>query len=986
MIVSPAALLRDAVISLALVLALTAYAAGAQLSDQLATTLAAKGKGDYVSVLVFMRQQLDASAGQARYKSSSYSRQAMHKVLIDELRDVANSDQTSIKQALDNGKTTGEVRSYRSYWIANALQVEATKSYVETLRSRSDIEVMIEDLPMQSLYYPPVQSTGQSATGLGASPGLRIVGADSMWALGFTGAGTLVATFDTGVNGGHPALSSSYRGNHGYPSQECWFDPVYNQTYPHWDSKLGDTGKHGSETMGVLVGKDDLTGDTTGVAFGAEWISAMVVDIPGANYLEAFQWAADPDGDPNTIDDVPDVLNNSWGFKQSNISCMDIFWKPIDNLEALGTVVVFACGNEGPAAFSIRNPANRATTIYNTFAAGATTVEGDTAWTRSSRGPSDCDSVSIKPQVVAPGYSVRTTNADISVGYSYVTGTSFSSPHIAGAVAMLRQYNPNASVDTIKWALMNSAADKGTHGPDNIYGWGRINVRAALRLMPPNNQINLYVQAVDHDSIQPGDSVDVRVYLTNSGGVIATGITGLLANPDAGISIVSDSAAFGSLPTHSSGSNSSPYRLHFSSALPQGSHLGVDMQLQADGGGYQKTIKLHFTVGTALVKSIFTHTTDSCQFTISNYGIYGLANESMVGRGGVGFVKPTTGTNYLYQCGLLIGADSTHVSNGIVNMIGSADEDFAVAPGGNLQHYTHGGLGDVETSSRFNDSRARKPLGITITQRTASYVAATDANYAILEYKIKNDGSSAISGMYVGLYCDWDFPWGSGGSDRSGFVRGVNLGYMWYQNNFEFRGTAVLNREGVSTFFAISNSAYIYNGVSEAMKYAFLTHGFDDTASTTAYDQSYCIATGPFNVPPGDSVTAAFAIIGGADGASLVASASAARARYQMTPVEDDNTPILPTTYQLNQNYPNPFNPETQINYSLPRSGKVTLTIFNLLGQRIATLVDREQPAGNHTAFWDGATEGGEPVASGVYFYRLKSAGFSQVRKMILLK
>ncbi len=89
----------------------------------------------------------------------------------------------------------------------------------------------------------------------------------------------------------------------------------------------------------------------------------------------------------------------------------------------------------------------------------------------------------------------------------------------------------------------------------------------------------------------------------------------------------------------------------------------------------------------------------------------------------------------------------------------------------------------------------------------------------------------------------------------------------------------------------------------------------------------------------------------------------------------------LPTRISLSQNFPNPFNPTTQINYALPQDAKVRLDIYNLLGQKVATLVDRKQQAGYHSVRWDASS-----FASGVYFYRLQAGDFVETKRMILLK
>ena len=93
----------------------------------------------------------------------------------------------------------------------------------------------------------------------------------------------------------------------------------------------------------------------------------------------------------------------------------------------------------------------------------------------------------------------------------------------------------------------------------------------------------------------------------------------------------------------------------------------------------------------------------------------------------------------------------------------------------------------------------------------------------------------------------------------------------------------------------------------------------------------------------------------------------------------------LPTDFALGQNYPNPFNPSTIIPYQLPAAGHVRLEVFNILGQRLAMLVDAEQSAGTYTAQWDGTDAAGRAVGAGVYIYRLRSGGMTESRRMVLV-
>ena len=95
----------------------------------------------------------------------------------------------------------------------------------------------------------------------------------------------------------------------------------------------------------------------------------------------------------------------------------------------------------------------------------------------------------------------------------------------------------------------------------------------------------------------------------------------------------------------------------------------------------------------------------------------------------------------------------------------------------------------------------------------------------------------------------------------------------------------------------------------------------------------------------------------------------------------------IPSTYELSQNFPNPFNPATTIRYGLPNAERVTLKVYDLLGEEVITLVDAEQKtAGYHVAIWDGRNQAGELVTSGLYIYQIHAGHFNMTKKMALVK
>ncbi|MCP4566145.1 MAG: T9SS type A sorting domain-containing protein, partial [FCB group bacterium] len=182
------------------------------------------------------------------------------------------------------------------------------------------------------------------------------------------------------------------------------------------------------------------------------------------------------------------------------------------------------------------------------------------------------------------------------------------------------------------------------------------------------------------------------------------------------------------------------------------------------------------------------------------------------------------------------------------------------------------------------------------------------------------------------------------------------------------------------------------------------------------YDTRFLLSFGPYDIAAGDSIRFYFSIVMGADAhvgagdflssfapsipqpyydlldfSDLIANLNTADSLYEdlfdlSLSVDGDNNPSLSMEYELAANYPNPFNPTTMIAYTLPRQSDVELSVFNLLGQKIAVLAEGSHSAGTHEVVWNGRDMTGQSVASGVYFYRLSTNETTLTKKMLLLK
>ena len=391
-----------------------------------------------------------------------------------------------------------QTENIRKLWVANAVCMTLSVEEIDLVTNADFISLV--DLNLTSVLFinKPIKGNSSPKQPGGREPGHDIINAPAMWALGYTGAGTTLLTYDTGFWPGHPAISSRYLGNY-LPQDQCW--------YPYDLPNPGDKeNSHGTHVTGTVLGLDPAAADTIGVAPGAYFISTdpIVTDLDDVRTFEelamAYEWALNPDGDLSTTSDIPDVINNSWGRPVSADvePCNQIMIDVFALVEAAGIANVFSAGNSGPDPMTISAPHNINEGLVNSFTVGALNMNTNlTIASFSSRGPSFCaasGSLLIKPEVSAPGVNVRSAVGQYE--YDNYNGTSMAAPHVSGAVLLLKEAFPALSGEEILLALYYSAVDLGDIGEDNVYGNGVIDVFAAYEYLidegnipePPHTQ------------------------------------------------------------------------------------------------------------------------------------------------------------------------------------------------------------------------------------------------------------------------------------------------------------------------------------------------------------------------------------------------------------------------------------------------------------------------------------------------------------------
>ena len=431
--------------------------ASAIIEADLRDVILTEGSGTY---LVILEEQADLSAA---YDIVDWEERGWY--VYDTLLEVANRSQQDVLSIL---KTNPDVVDYQPHFILNAIHVTSGVATLDAIAVLPGIEAIEAE---KTFTIPEPEITNGV---LAPEWGVEIIRATEVWDnLNVFGAGVVLATIDTGVQYDHPALVDQYRGTATGSHDFNFFDPAGMCA-----GGVCDNNGHGTHVTGTMLG-DDGGANQIGVAPEAIWIAAKGCESNScseASLLASAEWLlapcefGDAPGSASCDPDMrPHVINNSWGGGGGN----PWYQASVDAWRAADIIPIFSAGNSGPTPGTIGSPSD----YCNVMSIGGTNST-DGMYSSSSRGPGSFADCSDKPDISAPGQSVRSSVPTNS--YATFSGTSMASPHVSGCVALMLSVAPMLDYDQIYDILITTAEDLGTPGFDYDYGHGRIDCYEAV--------------------------------------------------------------------------------------------------------------------------------------------------------------------------------------------------------------------------------------------------------------------------------------------------------------------------------------------------------------------------------------------------------------------------------------------------------------------------------------------------------------------------
>jgi len=626
---------------------------------------------------------------------------------------------------------------------------------------------------------------------------------------------------------------------------------------------------------------------------------------------------------------------------------------------AAGVVICASAGNDGQDIF--RYPA-----CYEHVVSVAASTNTDTKASFSNFH----DSV----DVIAPGQGILSTVYNNS--YAIYDGTSMSTPITCGTVAIIRSkypaFSPEQTVNRLKL------------GVDSIYninpsyvgklGTGRINMFKCVSDLPIISIISFSAKDSlygNNDGVfDINEKVTLQITYKNvwqAGNNISLRLTS--SDPD--IEITKDSVFAWNLSAYYTYSTAvtNTFEVRAKTTCPM--DKVIQFKLRSSASAYtddnSNTFSTTFRLGFAQ------HNVNNLKMALTRDGAVGKKTQPY----GSGLQITGYPNNNIFEGGLMIGTSDTRVSDvcrrGIIPS-NFSDTDFTA-----LKTYNINTQGNYQYGSGyFNDNGAgANKIGVTVRPESFAYNNAPDQNYIILRYWVKNTSGGSISNMYTGIYM-YFVPRGMNSNNYTNLDAPNNLGYSYNGDTSNpYLGVALLSNQTLN-FKALAGGE-VLNGFTTLEKWNALKNGTTDSLSQGPGINCMVVSAGPINLNNNDSVAVGFAIVKGNDLIELQNNTITAKTKYTVIGINQIST-IVPDKFALYQNYPNPFNPSTTIKFDVAKPDFITISVYDILGRLVEEYSDQLE-AGTYKYDFEGTN-----FATGVYFYKLESGYFSDIKKMILVK
>lgn len=734
------------------------------------------------------------------------------------------------------------------------------------------------------------------------------INAFNAWDVNKGDSSIVIGITDTGNDFTHPDLFNNVKRNYADVNDGIDNDgDGFIDNYMGWD--LGENDKdaswnanaHGVHVSGLAAASADNNLGGAGTGFNCKFLPVKIADASGAltQAYEGIKYAADHGCQ---------IINCSWGGGGSSQFGQDIIDYATINKNCL---VVCAAGNNGvdgdfyPAA-------------YNYVLSIANTSQNDVKFSNSNYG--------YMVDVCAPGDNVNSTWP----GSFYITtsGTSMSSPIVAGAAGIVKNHFPTYNGLQVGERLKVTA--------DNIYaanplfinklGTGRINLYRALTDPASPSVVMTSKTVSDHNDMSfiNGDTLFIAGTFINY--LDPTSALNVTVTPLSAYAVsIDNTTSLGVINTLASTTNSlDPFTFKLTGAIPINTQVNFEV-LMSDGTYQAKqffTIYINVDYINIEINDVST--------TATSKGKIGYNQDAQVQ--GLGFKYNST--DLLYEAGLMVGSDTTKVSDCVRGLnTSTSDNDFGVINRIALQIPSI--QSDFDTKAKFKDNLALNPLHIDIEQNTYAWAAVPNTQYVIWEYIMTNTHTSdTIKNMYAGIFADWDIDGGTYSQNRSAYDAGTKMGYSFYTGaNGKYGGIKLLTNTAPPNFYAVDHvtggngGLDFANGVDTKDKYLSLsTQRLTAGVGGFGFDVINVMSSGPFLVAPGQSIKVAFAVIGGDSLANLITGANHAQIKYDGMTTGINESVSSDYTWRI---FPNPAKNSITISQTEPTFKKYEIYDIN---------------------------------------------------------